>query len=253
MYQVLTMQRNYWQQARLWVRLINTLAAALASQQTMTMKPELLALLPKRTHATRFWWVRHAPVPEGAHRMYGSLDVDSDTSNDAVFAGVAAKLPKDALWITSPLKRTQQTADALIRAGASAAAWAQDGDILEQNFGDYNGMTHEELFALRTDAYLGFWPASPEVQTPNGESFAMLRARVENFVNRMIETHQGKDLVCVAHRGTILAALQIALDLPMKNSVSFDIGNVSLTRLTHHGDVADGGPDWRVVDVSWLP
>jgi alpha-ribazole phosphatase len=219
----------------------------------MTMKPELLALLPKRTHATRFWWVRHAPVPEGAHRMYGSLDVDSDTSNEAVFAGVAAKLPQDALWITSPLKRTQQTADALISAGASAAAWVQDPDILEQNFGDYNGMTHEELFALRTDAYLGFWPSAPEIQTPNGESFAMLRARVENFVNRMIETHQGKDLVCVAHRGTILAALQIALDLPMKNSVSFDIGNVSLTRLTHHGDVAEGGPDWRVLDVSWLP
>ncbi|MFT5894905.1 MAG: alpha-ribazole phosphatase [bacterium] len=247
------MQRNYCQQARLKGRFINILAAAFASQQTMTMKPELLALLPKRTHATRFWWVRHAPVPEGAHRMYGSLDVDCDTSNEAMFAGVAAKLPKDALWITSPLKRTQQTADALINAGASAAAWAQDADILEQNFGDYNGMTHEELFAQRTDAYLGFWPSSPEVQTPNGESFAMLRARVGNFVNRMVGTHQGKDLVCVAHRGTILAALQIALDLPMKNSVSFDIGNVSLTRLTHHGDVPEDGPNWRVVDVSWLP
>jgi alpha-ribazole phosphatase len=185
--------------------------------------------------------------------MYGSLDVDSDTSNTAMFEGIAAKLPSDALWITSPLKRTHQTADALINAGASAAAWARDADILEQDFGDYNGMTHEELFAQRTDPYLGFWPSSPEIQTPNGESFAMLRSRVENFVNRMIETHQGKDLVCVAHRGTILAALQIALDLPMKNSVSFDIGNVSLTRLTHHGDVPEGGPNWRVIDVSWLP
>lgn len=217
------------------------------------MKPELLARLPKQTHATRFFWVRHAPVPEGAQRMYGSLDVDSDTSNTALFEGVAAKLPTDALWITSPLKRTHQTANALIDAGASAADWAQDADILEQNFGDYNGLTHEELFDRRTDAYLAFWPSSPEVQTPNGESFAMLRARVENFVNRMIHTHQGKDLVCVAHRGTILAALQIALDLPMRNSVSFDIGNVSLTRLTHHADIAAGGPQWRVLDVSWLP
>lgn len=236
MYQFMAMQPNPQQQARI-----------------RTMKPELLARLPQRTHSTRFWWVRHAPVPEGAHRMYGSLDVDSDTSNTAVFDGVAAKLPSDALWITSPLKRTHQTAEALINAGASAAAWARDVDILEQDFGDYNGMTHEELFTQRTDPYLGFWPSSPEIQTPNGESFAMLRARVENFVNRMIETHQGKDLVCVAHRGTILAALQIALDLPMKNSVSFDIGNVSLTRLTHHGDVPEGGPNWRVIDVSWLP
>lgn len=217
------------------------------------MKPELLARLPQRTHATRFFWVRHAPVPAGAYKMYGSLDEDCDTSNRAVFEGVAAKLPKDALWITSPLKRTKQTAKALIDAGATAAEWQEDADILEQDFGDYNGMTHEELFAIRDDAFLGFWPSSPEVQAPNGESFAMLRARVESFTQRMSAAHPGKDLVCVAHRGTILAALQIALDLPIKNSVSFDIGNVSLTRLTYHGDVPAGGPSWRVVDVSWLP
>ena len=217
------------------------------------MKPELLARLPQRTHATRFFWVRHAPVPAGAYKMYGSLDEDCDTSNRAVFESVAAKLPKDALWITSPLKRTKQTAKALIDAGATAAEWQEDADILEQDFGDYNGMTHEELFAIRDDAFLGFWPSSPEVQAPNGESFAMLRARVESFTQRMSAAHPGKDLVCVAHRGTILAALQIALDLPIKNSVSFDIGNVSLTRLTYHADVPAGGPSWRVVDVSWLP
>lgn len=217
------------------------------------MKPELRARLPQRTHATRFFWVRHAPVPAGAYKMYGSLDEDCDTSDRAVFEGVAAKLPTDALWITSPLKRTKQTAQALINAGATAADWLEDEDILEQDFGDYNGMTHEELFAIRDDAFLGFWPSSPEVQAPNGESFAMLRARVESFTQRMSAAHPGKDLVCVAHRGTILAALQIALDLPIKNSVSFDIGNVSLTRLTYHGDVPAGGPSWRVVDVSWLP
>ncbi len=219
----------------------------------LTMNQDLLDLLPQSSHATRFWWIRHARVPEVAHRMYGSLDVDSDTSDTALFEGIAAKLPADALWITSPLKRTRQTADALIAAGASASDWAQDADIKEQDFGDFNGMTHEELFALRDDAYLGFWPLPPEQQAPNGESFSMLRARVEAFTQRMLMEHRGKDVVCVAHRGTILAALQIALDLPMRNSVSFDIGNVSLTRLTHHADVPQGGPQWRVVDVSWLP
>jgi len=217
------------------------------------MNETLRALLPQPSQATRFWWIRHAWVPDGAHRMYGSLDVDCDTSNTPLFEGIAAKLPGDALWVTSPLKRTQQTADALIHHGASAASWAQDVQIMEQDFGDYNGMTHEELFALREDAYLGFWPLSPEQQAPNGESFSMLRTRVESFIQQMVAEHTGKDIVCVAHRGTILAALQIALDLPLRNSVSFDIGNVSLTRLTQHADVPEGGPKWRVVDVSWLP
>lgn len=217
------------------------------------MKESLRALLPQPAYATRFWWVRHARVPEITHRMYGSLDVDCDTTDSALFSGVAAKLPDNALWITSPLKRTRQTADALIDGGATASEWAQDPAIVEQDFGDFNGMTHEDLFAQREDAYLGFWPLPPEQQAPNGESFSMLRTRVNGFIDRMVEEHPGKDLVCVAHRGTILAALQIALDLPLRNSVSFDIGNVSLTRLTYHADVPEGGPRWRVIDVSWLP
>jgi len=185
--------------------------------------------------------------------MYGSLDVDCDTSDTALFSGVAAKLPSDAIWVRSPLKRTHQTAQALLDQGARSGSMLEDADIVEQNFGDYNGMTHEELFALRDDAYLGFWPLPPEQQAPNGESFSMLRHRVERFVDRMIESHTGQDIVCVAHRGTILAALQIALNLPLRNSVSFDVGNVSLTRLTHHGDIPPEGPQWRIGDVSWLP
>lgn len=221
---------------------------------TVTIMNETLrARLPQPTHATRFWWIRHAHVPEVKDRMYGSLDVDCDTSDTALFEGVARKLPANALWVTSPLKRTRQTADALVAGGARYREMIQDADIIEQDFGDYNGMTHEALFALRNDAYLGFWPLPPEQQAPGGESFAMLRSRVENFIDRMNRAHQNEDIVCVAHRGTILAALQIALNLPMRNSVSFDVGNVSLTRLTHHADVPDSGPRWKVADVSWLP
>ncbi|MFK7891592.1 MAG: histidine phosphatase family protein [Granulosicoccus sp.] len=217
------------------------------------MKQSLRDQLPQPEHATRFWWIRHAWVPAGADRMYGSLDVDCDTSDARLFRSVAAKLPDDALWVTSPLKRTRQTADALIANGARSADIISEPAIEEQDFGDYNGLTHEALFGLRNDPYLGFWPLPPEQQAPGGESFAMLRARVQNFVEKMTQEHQGRNLICVAHRGTILAALQIALDLPVRNSVSFDIGNVSLTRLTHHADVPEGGPAWKVADVSWLP
>lgn len=217
------------------------------------MNPTILTRLPNASHATRFWWIRHARVPEVAHLMYGSLDVDCETTDKPLFQGVASKLPDDAIWVTSPLKRTHQTAQALIEHGASGGTMLQDGDIAEQDFGDFNGMTHEELFAQRNDAYLGFWPLPPEQQAPNGESFAMLRHRVERFVDNMTSQHRGADIICVAHRGTILAALQIALDLPLRNSVSFDIGNVSLTRLTHHADIPKGGPEWKIGDVSWLP
>ena len=185
--------------------------------------------------------------------MYGSLDVDSDTSDATLFAAVAARLPRDALWVTSNLKRTRQTADALVAAGARAGEWREEADIAELDFGDYNGMEHGELLALRTDPFLGFWPLSPHEQAPNGESFTMLARRVRRFVETMQAERAGQDIVCVAHRGTILAALQIALELPLTTSVAFDIGNVSLTRLVHHADIPEGGPFYRVAEVGWLP
>ena len=217
------------------------------------MTPELRARLPQRARATRFWWIRHAPVPEVGTHMYGSLDVDSDTSDAALFGGVARRLPENALWVTSNLRRTHQTADALLAAGARAAERREDADIAELDFGDYNGMEHGELFARRSDAFLGFWPMSPHERAPNGESFTMLVARVRRFVEAMQRERAGGDVVCVSHRGTILAALHIALELPLTTSVAFDVGNVSLTRLVHHADVPDGGPFYRVVEVGWLP
>jgi len=217
------------------------------------MDPELRARLPHPERATRFWWIRHARVPEVGTHMYGSLDVDCDTSNEALFAGVAARLPDDALWVTSPLRRTRQTADALVAAGARAGEWREEADIAELDFGDYNGIALTELLALRDDPFLGFWPLSPHERAPNGESFTMLADRVRRFVRTMQHERRGRDVVCVAHRGTILAALQIALELPVTTSVAFDIDNVSLTRLVHHADVPEGGPFYRVAEVGWLP
>ena len=220
------------------------------------MHPDIAARLPRPERATRFWWVRHARVPEVADRMYGSLDVDCETTDAARFEGVAARLPANAVWVTSPLARTRQTAEALVAAGApEPRLWLEpDPDVAELDFGDYNGMTHLELFSTRKDdPFLGFWPMSPHERAPNGESFTMMRDRVARFVDRTVAAHPGADVVVASHRGPILAALQIALELPLDTSVAFTIDNVSLTRLRHHGDAARGGPHWRVEEVAWLP
>ena len=64
--------------------------------------------------ATRFWWVRHAPVGHGG-RIYGQADLSCDCSQMALFAGLAGQLPGDAVWVTSNLRRTHETAAAIIR------------------------------------------------------------------------------------------------------------------------------------------
>ena len=64
---------------------------------------------------TRWWWVRHAPVPDGGF-IYGQRDLDCDCGDAEVFAMLARELPADAVWLTSNLVRTRQTAAAILAA-----------------------------------------------------------------------------------------------------------------------------------------
>lgn len=217
------------------------------------MDEKIRARLPNDKDATRFWWIRHAPVPEVRDIMYGSMDLDCDCTNDAVFNGVAARLPKDALWFYSPLKRTKQTADALIAAGAQAKSLTEDPRIIEMDFGDYNGRKLEELIAEREDSYVGFFPATPFETTPNGESLSDVAKRIGEFTDEMHQKHAGKDIVVVAHRGVILAALHNALKLPLETSVSFRVDNVSLSRFWRYSNIAADGPQYKLGEVGWLP
>ena len=74
---------------------------------------------------TRWWWVRHAPVPDGG-RIYGQRDLDCDCSDARVFRAVAAVLPQDAVWVTSALKRAKQTAAAIHAASDGKHAPARE-------------------------------------------------------------------------------------------------------------------------------
>ncbi len=185
--------------------------------------------------------------------MYGSLDVDCDCSDKPLFDAVAAKLPDNAIWFTSELKRTTQTAEALIRSGAKSSGLNVDGRMNEMNFGDLNGQPILDLMQNRTDPYVGFFPATPYETTPNGESFDDLSARVSNFMDDMHTQHTGKDIVCVAHRGTILAALRHALDLPAKTRFTFKIDNVSLSRFFRYPNSPMDGPQYKLAEVGWIP
>ena len=85
-----------------------------------------------------------------------------------------------------------------------------------------------------------------------GESFVAVIERVSRAIHRLVETHPGRDIIAVAHGGTIRAALALALDLDPEAALAFTIENCSITRI----DRIDGpgmGHGWRVVRVNHPP
>ena len=203
------------------------------------------------THTvTRWWWVRHAPVIGVNGRIYGQDDLEADCSDAARFRALAANLPEEAIWIASHLKRTHQTM-AAIRAvrGIPHPPPIVAADIAEQHFGDWQGLTYAELEARRDGAYHRFWHAPAVERPPNGESFADVVARVEKAVTRLSVAHVGRDIIAVAHGGTIRAALAAALGLDPERALGFEVGTLSITRI----DLIDGpgeGAQWRIHCVN---
>jgi alpha-ribazole phosphatase len=201
---------------------------------------------------TRWWWVRHAPVRDDGGRIYGQRDLPCDCSDTRVFAGLAVVLPRKAVWITSNLLRTQQTAAAIWAAAAEAPPdFRREKDFAEQNFGDWQGLDREAFLKSRPLQPDTYWYAPAEERAPNGESFVDLVDRVVAAVKRLTREHEGCDIVAVAHGGTIRAALALALGLPPRGGLAFTTDNCGLTRLDHYRNSERSA--WRVVTVNQKP
>lgn len=201
------------------------------------------------TIETRWWWVRHAPVTTDGGNIYGQTDLPGDTSNRAVYEGLAAVLPAGGVWVASALQRTQQTAAAVHEVRGDTPDMRHLPEFNEQHFGEWQGQNRQSVFEQHAPAHR-FWLAEADFAPAGGESFADLMVRVTAMIDEMTAAHPGEDIVAFAHGGTIRAALGHALGLAPAQSLGFRIDNCSITRLDHL--TLDGGATaWRVAHVNW--
>ncbi|MCZ4280961.1 histidine phosphatase family protein [Kiloniella laminariae] len=185
---------------------------------------------------TRWWWIRHAPVTENNGTIYGDADLNCDCSNLEAFTALAHRLPEQAIWVTTPLLRTRQTAEALFKQKAflPEPSYYEVREFQEQSFGEWQGMTHKELGEKRNKAWHRFWLAPASEAPPGGESFLDLLLRTDKAIDRLNHDHQGQDIVVIAHGGTIRAAVAKALDLSPEKALGLAIDNLSLTQLDYY-------------------
>lgn len=191
----------------------------------------------------RWWMVRHAPVinPDGG--IYGNRDLACDVTDGGRFIALAETLPEGASWLVSPLQRTTMTAEAIRRAmvgggGDSGSALVVEPGLIEQDFGDWQGMSHNRIARERPDESRRFWLAPADLAPPGGESFASVCARIAETLERHSIAHGSGDIIAVCHGGSIRAAVAHALDLSPATALRLSVETLSLTRLDRYPDGA---------------
>ncbi len=163
---------------------------------------------------TSLWLVRHGePAAEKA-----ACCVLPDTGLSAMglrqMASVAAYLKGEDVTAVycSPLRRALESARMI--AAASGCALEVVADLRELNFGEFTGLTFDEI-EKRDPAFSRRWTNRPTaVKFPGGEDLREMRARVLKSVEAIRHERAGKTSVIVSHAGVNRLLIAHALSLP---------------------------------------
>ncbi|MEQ9347002.1 MAG: histidine phosphatase family protein [Thalassospira sp.] len=198
-----------------------------------------------KPETTRWWLVRHAPVQNPKRLVYGRSDMPVDLSDEKALRAVARHLPRDAVWVTSHLSRTLDTALKLQELIDEDVIPTRESGFAEQHFGAWELQHWNDLPKGETTQ---FWTDFARQQPPNGESFSDVVDRVGPLFSRLNRYWVGRDIVAVIHGGTVRAIMANVLGLSLEAALSFHIDTLGLTKLEYITGVEE--PGWRVTAVN---
>ena len=187
------------------------------------------------------WLVRHGETVGGSStRLYGSTDLalsDVGRRQMECVRELVAGIVFDRL-ITSPLQRSREAA-AIVHPRPEPAA-AVFPAFTEIDFGDWEGLTAEEV-AAKFPAEHGRWRnADRDWGFPGGETRSGFRARVGAAIDDHLATADGRSLL-VLHKGVVKIIVGALLgEAPEVYAARpCELGSLSIL------ERADGG-DWRL-------
>jgi alpha-ribazole phosphatase len=166
---------------------------------------------------TRIWLIRHGEPAGVRGRCYGKLDVGLSAAGRAQMEAAGRCLQAerfDAIY-ASPRVRTMESARIL--ASFHACACREDTGLCEIDFGDFEGLTYDEIAARYPELYRQWMDSPTEVQFPNGESFAAMRLRVLRAFEEIRTASEGRTAAIVTHGGVIRILLAWVLEMPGRN------------------------------------
>lgn len=90
----------------------------------------------------------------------------------------------------------------------------QSADLLDIDYGAWEGMAREDIRDKFPDLYATWVKTPARVKFPGGESLRQVRVRVENLLTNLCEEHLGETVALVSHRVTCHVTLAVALGMP---------------------------------------
>lgn len=157
---------------------------------------------------TRLILVRHGETTgQSSIRYYGVTDVPLSDLGREQIRGAKERIPGetyDAVW-ASTLCRSWEAA----RIIAPHAPVRLEFDFREIDFGNWEGLTREEIEAADPGGYAEWQASDGDFQFPGGESRAAFRSRIGHGYARL-SASGARSVLVVAHKGVVRTLLELA-------------------------------------------
>ena len=169
---------------------------------------------------TRVWLIRHGqPNEEGRQRCYGSLDVGLSEIGRSQMARVAEHLKAEPMAVIYSSPRSRAVESARILAAAVNRPVEIAADFGEIDFGDFEGLTYDEIAGQFPGLYRQWMETPTQVQFPNGECFAQMRSRVLRLFHAILSKWNEQTVAIVSHGG--VNRILLAWALQMRDNAMF--------------------------------
>lgn len=180
---------------------------------------------------TRFIIVRHGHTKgTEKQRYFGRTDMPlslQGISQIKYLKKNIGRLPVDYIY-TSPLKRCVQTASIL--KGNKSAKIEVSNDLIEIDFGDWEGLTLYQMMKRNPKKFNTWLKDFPNFHMPNGESVVNMVKRVKIFWKNVLGKHKNENVLITSHGGPSKVIIMDVLGLSMRYfwRLSIDTGSISL-------------------------
>jgi broad specificity phosphatase PhoE len=176
--------------------------------------------------------VRHGRTAWNARKRFqGHTDVPLDDEGRAQATALAALLRDERIdaAVSSDLGRAAETARIVL--GARSVPLRLDPDWREMRFGDWEGLTWDEIVAANPSLDAGNETSVKDYTPGGGETFEELCARIARAVERMTSELADDGVALVAtHAGPLHALLSVLLGDAERAALKVRFLTASVTR-----------------------
>lgn len=183
---------------------------------------------------TTLYLIRHGETPLTPFKKFsGSGGSDPELNEEghrqaALVAKEIEKLQPDLL-ISSPMKRTRQTAEHITK--LTGLDPIIDETWIEGSFGLWDGLTIFEV-AEKFPVEYSHWLSTASYSPPGGESYEECMARARLGMESAVADYPGKRIAVITHNGIIKTSMAVAMSTHAESIFNVDIAPCSITTVS---------------------